>query len=48
MTAKIVFQGNLVSQALLLLACPLFLKTPAGLLGFGIIAGFHYGGVLVV
>jgi len=48
MTARSVIQANLVSQALLLLSCSFFFNSPAGLLGFAILAGFTYGGVLVV
>jgi OFA family oxalate/formate antiporter-like MFS transporter len=47
-TAKSVIQANLISQALLLMFAPLLLISTTGLLGFAIIAGFNYGGVLVV
>jgi OFA family oxalate/formate antiporter-like MFS transporter len=45
---RTVIEANLVSQALLLFAAPLVLRTSAGLQLFALIAGFNYGGILVV
>jgi OFA family oxalate/formate antiporter-like MFS transporter len=39
---------NLAGQAALLLAAPLLVGSPAGLQFFAALAGFHYGGVLVL
>jgi MFS transporter, OFA family, oxalate/formate antiporter len=45
---RTVIEANLLSQALLLLAAPLVLRSSAGLQLFALIAGFNYGGILVV
>jgi OFA family oxalate/formate antiporter-like MFS transporter len=46
--AKTVIEANLLFQALLLFAAPLALRSSAGLQLFALIAGFNYGGILVV
>jgi MFS transporter, OFA family, oxalate/formate antiporter len=46
--ARSVIEANLLFQALLLLAAPLVLRSSAGLQLFALIAGFNYGGILVV
>ena len=46
--ARTVIEANLLSQALLLFAAPLALRSSAGLQLFALIAGFNYGGILVV
>lgn len=46
--AKTVIEANLLFQALLLFAAPLVLRSSAGLYVFALVAGFNYGGVLVV
>jgi OFA family oxalate/formate antiporter-like MFS transporter len=43
-----VIEANLLFQALLLFAAPLVLRSSAGLQLFAVIAGFNYGGILVV
>lgn len=48
MQAKNVIQANLLCQALLLFLAKPLLSSSTGLLCFAIIAGFNYGGVLVV
>jgi MFS transporter, OFA family, oxalate/formate antiporter len=45
---RTVIEANLLSQALLLFAAPLVLRSSSGLQLFALIAGFNYGGVLVV
>lgn len=47
-TTKNVIQANLFAQALLLLAAGPILSSTAGLLIFSSLAGFNYGGVLVL
>ena len=46
--AAVMMRANLLAQAVVLLAAPLFLKTAAGLLMFAALTGFNYGGVLVI
>jgi MFS transporter, OFA family, oxalate/formate antiporter len=46
--ARTVIEANLLSQALLLFAAPLVLRSSAGLQLFALLAGFNYGGILVV
>lgn len=46
--SRIIIQLNLISQAILLLVSPLILTSSAGLQIFAVIAGFNYGGILVV
>ena len=46
--AKTVIEANLLCQALLLFAAPLMLRSSVGLQLFALIAGFNYGGILVV
>lgn len=41
-------QANLLCQALVLLAAPWILRSATGLMGFAVLTGFNYGGVLVV
>ena len=45
---RTVIKTNLLFQALLLFAAPLVLRSSAGLQLFALIAGFNYGGILVV
>jgi OFA family oxalate/formate antiporter-like MFS transporter len=45
---RTVVKTNLLFQALLLIAAPLVLRSSAGLQLFALIAGFNYGGILVV
>ena len=46
--SRIIIQLNLLSQALLLFTSPLILTSSTGLQIFAAIAGFNYGGILVV
>ena len=46
--ARTVIEANLLFQALLLFAAPLVLRSSFGLQLFALIAGFNYGGILVV
>jgi len=46
--SRLIIQLNLLSQAILLFASPLILTSSLGLQIFALIAGFNYGGVLVV
>lgn len=46
--SRTIIQLNLLSQALLLFASPLIVTSSAGLQIFALIAGFNYGGILVV
>jgi OFA family oxalate/formate antiporter-like MFS transporter len=46
--SRTIIQLNLFSQALLLLASPVIVTSPFGLQVFAAIAGFNYGGVLVI
>jgi OFA family oxalate/formate antiporter-like MFS transporter len=46
--SRSIIQINLLSQALLLFASPLIVTSPLGLQIFAAIAGFNYGGVLVI
>jgi OFA family oxalate/formate antiporter-like MFS transporter len=41
-------RGNLLSQAVLLLAAPALVETEVGFLAFSTLAGWNYGGVLVL
>lgn len=43
-----ILQANLMLQALLLAAYPVVLTSEAGLVGFAAMAGFNYGGILVL
>jgi OFA family oxalate/formate antiporter-like MFS transporter len=47
-TAGRTLQANLFLQAILLLAAVMILVSPAGLLLFALVAGFNYGGILVL
>jgi OFA family oxalate/formate antiporter-like MFS transporter len=47
-TAVRTLQANLLLQATLLLTAALILVGPAGLLLFAVVAGFNYGGILVL
>ncbi len=46
--SRSIIQLNLLSQALLLFASPFIVTSPLGLQIFAAIAGFNYGGVLVI
>ncbi|MFK5927249.1 MAG: MFS transporter [Desulfuromusa sp.] len=46
--SRTIIQLNLLSQAILLFASPFIVTSPMGLQIFAAIAGFNYGGVLVV
>jgi OFA family oxalate/formate antiporter-like MFS transporter len=46
--SRTIIQVNLLSQALLLFASPFIVTSPLGLQIFAAIAGFNYGGVLVI
>jgi len=46
--SRSIIQLNLLSQAILLFASPLIVTSPLGLQIFALLAGFNYGGVLVV
>ncbi|MEA3362325.1 MAG: MFS transporter [Thermodesulfobacteriota bacterium] len=48
LNSRIIIQLNLLSQALLLFASPFIVTSSLGLQIFALIAGFNYGGVLVV
>ena len=41
-------QANLSAQALVLIAHPLFLRSPHGIEAFALLTGFNYGGILVL
>ncbi|MDX2479745.1 MAG: MFS transporter [Desulfuromusa sp.] len=47
-SSRSIIQLNLFSQAMLLLASPLIVTSSTGLQIFALIAGFNYGGVLVI
>ena len=48
LATRTVLEVNLLFQAMLLLVAPVVLRSSAGLQIFALIAGFNYGGVLVV